>query len=281
MILLRSFDADQRPSWLLADGGEDPVPVLFSEGIRQLKREGGRLSAGATGGPPFAPDRLKDLPFLPPFGGTKILCVGRNYRPHAEELGNPIPTAPLWFTKPPSSLLEHQGTVILPSGVGRIDYEGELALVIGRQCRHLTENDALSVVCGVTAALDITARELQKSDGQWTRAKGFDTFCPLGPWIVPFRPEWLSARLVTALNGKTVQEDHLSSLIFSVPRLLVHLTACMTLEPGDVILTGTPAGVGPLKDGDQLRLTLAGPEMLELAVQVRGATEERKPGGGD
>ncbi|HOT30208.1 MAG TPA: fumarylacetoacetate hydrolase family protein [Candidatus Ozemobacteraceae bacterium] len=210
-----------------------PTPHIISQGISSA----GRLEA--------------------PFGGSKILCVGRNYRPHAEELGNTIPKEPLWFMKPASSLAGPDGTILLPSGFGRIDYEGELVLVIGTEAANVSRETALDIVAGVTLAIDVTARELQKADGQWTRAKGFDTFCPLGPVILPFGPWASDARLTTVLNGKTVQDDWTTSLVFSYADLIAHISGCMTLMPGDLILTGTPAGVGPLASGDSIDVSIA------------------------
>ncbi len=267
MYLMRTLDADEKSHWLAGNNGLEPEPVSFDDGLRRLVSH--RVSdstAGTSDQERFSDGRLTGLSLQAPFGGTKIVCVGRNYRPHAEEFGNPIPSEPLWFSKPPSSLLEPGGTIILPAGVGRIDYEGEMAIVISRRCRRLSQREAFEVVAGITVALDITARELQKKDGQWTRAKGFDTFLPLGPCIVPFDRGWLDARLTTSVNDRVVQDDRTSSLIFSIPALLEHLTACMTLEPGDIILTGTPAGVGPLAPGDRVSVTLEGPSTLNLSV---------------
>lgn len=204
--------------------------------------------------------------YLPPFCGTKILCVGRNYASHAKELGNDPPKEPLWFMKPPSSLIGHGGAVKYPKEFGRIDYEGELGIVIGERCRNVPLEKAAGMIAGVTLALDITARELQKSDGQWTRAKGFDTFCPLGPFILPYSAIFLDVPLETELNGKIVQSDRTGSMIFPVPRLVSHISKVMTLEPGDVILTGTPAGVGPLMPGDRLKVSLREP--LDFSLEV-------------
>lgn len=267
MFLVRTLDADERSLWLAGGSGMELEPVSFDDGLRRLisHRVAGSDAAtrddGCRGDDVFA-----GLSLQAPFAGTKILCVGRNYRPHAEELGNPIPSEPLWFSKPPSALLQPGGTVILPANVGRIDYEGEMAIVIGRRCRRLSQREAFEVVAGITVALDVTARDLQKKDGQWTRAKGYDTFLPLGPCIVPFDRSWLEARLMTSVNDRVVQDDRTSSLIFSIPILLEHLTACMTLEPGDIILTGTPAGVGPLAPGDRVSVTLDGAQTLTLTV---------------
>ncbi|MFZ2955542.1 MAG: fumarylacetoacetate hydrolase family protein [Candidatus Ozemobacteraceae bacterium] len=245
--------------------------VSFVEGLNRLPALVGSIPQESLTNLP--------MPVSASFGGTKIICVGRNYRPHVQELGNEIPREPLWFTKPPSSLLEHQGVVRLPEGFGRIDYEGEMAIVIGRRARHVTADKALPFIAGVTLALDITARELQKSDGQWTRAKGFDTFCPLGPVILPFEQGWLDCSLTTTLNGNLVQKDRLSSLIFSVQKLIEHVSACMTLEVGDVLLTGTPAGVGPLKPGDHLTVEAEGPMRLSLSVSVEKENDVREKGG--
>ncbi len=252
-------------SWDHRHGGFQPV--TFPEGLARLAQGSGRPAAAV----PPAGTALP--PLLAPFGGTKILAVGRNYRPHAAELGNAVPEEPIWFYKPPSALIGHRGRVRLPAGVGQIDYEGELALVIGATCRHTPAAEALAKIAGITLALDVTARQLQKKEPQWTRAKGFDTFCPLGPWITRFTPSWLEARLQTRLNGRTVQDDRLTSLIFPVPELIAHISRVMTLEPGDVILTGTPAGVGPLAPGDQVEVRVEGPLTLTLAVDC--APEEQ------
>ncbi|MBF0499376.1 MAG: fumarylacetoacetate hydrolase family protein [Candidatus Riflebacteria bacterium] len=240
--------------------------VSFIDGLAALSHRHGRIPSQA----PAAPSGS----LAAPFGGTKILCVGRNYRPHVRELGNEIPKEPLWFSKPPSSLIGHNGKVLLPKGFGRIDYEGEVAFVIGRSGRNISASEALKFIAGVTLAIDITARELQKTDGQWTRAKGFDTFCPLGPGIASFEQSWLDCSITTTKNGTIVQNDRLSSLIFPVPQLIQHLSACMTLEPGDVILTGTPAGVGPLESGDHLKVEAEGPVHLSLNVTVEAAVFE-------
>jgi len=230
------------------------IPVPFRKGLERLFAEKSVVPL------------MGRVKFFAPFGGSKIMAVGRNYKSHAKELGNQIPNEPLWFQKPPSSIVGNKGKVKLPKGFGRIDYEGELAIVIGRKSRQVPLQEALKQIAGITLALDITARDLQKSDGQWTRAKGFDTFCPLGPWIVPFQKEWQDVAIKTVLNGKIVQSDRTSSMVFGFAELIRHLSACMTLEPGDIILTGTPAGVGSLKEGDQLVVEAVGPSKLSLEV---------------
>ena len=203
---------------------------------------------------------------LPAFAGSKIICVGRNYRKHAEELGNDVPSRPLWFSKPPSAIVRGGQQVILPQGYGRIDYEGELALVIGRRAKNVTVDTACDYIGGVTACFDMTARDLQKSDGQWTRAKGFDTFLPLACLVSPFSPEWSRGMLEVWKNNELVQKDRFSSMVFGFAELVADLSACMTLEPGDLVLTGTPDGVGPVAAGDLLKITISGPAIISLAV---------------
>ncbi len=203
---------------------------------------------------------------LPAFSGSKIICVGRNYRKHAEELGNDVPARPLWFSKPPSSIIGGGQQVILPKDYGRIDYEGELAMIIGRRAKNVSIEQACDYIGGVTACFDMTARDLQKSDGQWTRAKGFDTFLPLACLVAPFSPEWKRGMLEVWKNNELVQKDRFSSMVFDFAELVADLSACMTLEPGDLILTGTPEGVGPVVPGDRLKMTISGPAIINLAV---------------
>jgi 2-keto-4-pentenoate hydratase/2-oxohepta-3-ene-1,7-dioic acid hydratase in catechol pathway len=207
--------------------------------------------------------------FLPVFSGTKILCVGRNYRKHAAELNNEVPKRPLWFAKPPSSIIGDSQSVIIPEDAGRIDYEGELVLIISRKCSKVNKEQALDYVGAVSVAFDITARELQKSDGQWTRAKGFDTFLPLAAIAAPFNSAWQSSEIEVELNGKTVQKSSLEAMIFKFEHLISDISACMTLEPGDLILTGTPEGVGPIKPGDRLQASISGPCKISLGVDVK------------
>ncbi len=220
--------------------------------------------------PDMVPDPVPELPedALPPFSGSKILCVGRNYRKHAREMGNDVPDRPLWFSKPPSSIIGGGGSVILPENVGRIDYEGELALVICRRARKVTVEDALNYIGGVTACLDMTARELQKSDGQWTRAKGFDTFLPLAGLVAPFSPDWAAGDIETRKNDVVVQQSSLKAMVFGFAELIADISACMTLEPGDLILTGTPEGIGPVTHGDRLQVTISGPTAVTLRVNI-------------
>jgi 2-keto-4-pentenoate hydratase/2-oxohepta-3-ene-1,7-dioic acid hydratase in catechol pathway len=223
----------------------------------------------------FQPRPLKDLQLLAPVTPSKILCVGRNYRDHAAELGNEVPKEPLLFLKPPSSLLAPGGIVRLPALSQRVDYEGEIALVIGRRCRNIGPGeDVRPYIRGYVLVNDITARDLQKSDGQWTRAKGFDTFCPAGPIVSdeidPCGPDdgaGSPVALTTRLNGDLRQQGTTSDLIFPIPHLLRYITAFMTLEPGDLIPTGTPAGIGPVSAGDSIQVQADGLGVLENTFQ--------------
>ena len=207
----------------------------------------------------FEPVPLAAAEVLAPVTPSKIVCVGRNYKEHVLELGNEVPKEPMLFFKPPSSLLEPGGTIRLPRLSSRVDYEGELALVIGRAARNLRpENDWRDVVRGFTLANDVSARDLQKKDGQWARAKGFDTFCPVGPIVSDELDLDTGVRIETRVNGEVRQRASTLELIFSVNELLAAITAAFTLEPGDLILTGTPSGVGPLKAGDKVEVTVPG-----------------------
>lgn len=210
---------------------------------------------------PFTAAPLSSLSLLPPVTPSKIVCVGRNYSEHAAEMGNDVPKEPLLFLKPPSSLLAPGGTILMPALSRRVDYEGELAIVIGRRCRNLGPNDdARSVIRGYTIVNDVTARDIQKSDGQWTRGKGWDTFCPAGP-IVSDEIDPLRGAPVTVetrLNGQVRQHGSTADLIFPIDHLLRYITAFLTLEPGDLIPTGTPSGVGPVAAGDTVEVEVTG-----------------------
>src|SRR6202167_4033559 len=217
----------------------------------------------------FEPIQLSAAQLLAPVTPSKIICVGRNYRDHAKELGNEIPTEPLLFFKPPSSLLKPGGVVRLPAASARVDFEGELALVIGRRTSKLpTGSDWRAVIRGYTLANDVTARDLQKTDGQWTRAKGFDTFCPVGPLISDEQDPEAGLLIETRVNGELRQHGSTLDFIFSIPELLVYITAAITLEPGDLILTGTPAGVGALVAGDRVEVSISGLDVLANSVET-------------
>jgi 2-keto-4-pentenoate hydratase/2-oxohepta-3-ene-1,7-dioic acid hydratase in catechol pathway len=211
----------------------------------------------------FEPIPVDQVTLLPPVTPSKIVCVGRNYRDHAKELGNEVPAEPLLFFKPPSSLLAPGGTIRLPPASERVDFEGELAIVIAKQARHLHRDQNLRpFIHGFTLANDVTARDLQKKDGQWTRAKGFDTFCPVGPFLdTSFDIDLSGAHpltIETHVNGELRQHGSTADFIFTLPVLLEYITAAMTLEPGDLLLTGTPAGVGPLAAGDTVQISVPG-----------------------
>lgn len=210
-----------------------------------------------------------DVPHLkPPARASKIVCVGSNYRKHCEEMGRAIPEVPSLFLKPPSALLAHEDTIQLPAGVGRVDFEGELALVIGQRTSRIAPEAVAGHVLGCTVLNDVTARELQRQDVQFTRAKGFDTFCPLGPWI----ETELDARdlqLSTRVNGELKQDSRTSDMIFDPFTLVSFISHVMTLEPGDVVSTGTPSGVGPLVAGDQIEITIQGIGTLSNSVELR------------
>ena len=202
---------------------------------------------------------------LPPVVPTKIVAVGRNYAEHAKELGNEAPSEPIIFLKPPSALLPPNGTIIRPPQSQRVDFEGELAIVIGKTARNIAAANWRTVVLGFTCANDVTARDLQKKDVQFTRGKSFDTFCPLGPCIeTDLDPSALSLR--TRVNGEVKQNGNTRDMVFNCGAIIEFITSVMTLEPGDVILTGTPAGVGPLAPGDRVEVEIEGIGVLQNVV---------------
>ena len=217
----------------------------------------------------FSPMPLNSADLLPPVTPSKIVCVGRNYREHVSELGNEMPIEPLLFFKPPSALLRPGGAIRLPAISERVDYEGELALVIGRRTRNFKpEEQWREVVRGFTLANDISARDLQKKDVQWTRAKGFDTFCPVGPLVSDELDLDAGVTIETRLNGELRQRASTRDFIFSVPILLSYITAAFTLQPGDIVLTGTPSGVGPLAPGDRVEVSVDGLGVLSNTVEA-------------
>lgn len=229
----------------------------------------GRLEEGHFVTPSGASIPADGIRFLPPVCPSKIVCVGRNYAEHARELGNEVPAEPLLFLKPPSSLLGHRLPVVRPRSVEALSYEGELALVIGRRARNLGQSEAWSAVAGFTVLNDITARDWQKKDGQWTRAKGSDTFCPCGPgWVPKEQVRFGDLRIVTRVNGEVRQDAAVTDMIFSVPRLIEHITSFLTLSPGDLIATGTPPGVGVLQPGDVVVVEIGGVGRLENRIEA-------------
>jgi 2-keto-4-pentenoate hydratase/2-oxohepta-3-ene-1,7-dioic acid hydratase in catechol pathway len=198
---------------------------------------------------------------------SKIICVGRNYVDHAKELGNEVPAAPLIFMKPPSSIIANGEPIVLPRASQRVEYEGEIGIVIGTRARRVAERDAAKYVGGVVAVNDVTARDLQKTDGQWTRAKGFDSFCPIGATgAVPDSLDELT--IVTRVNGVERQRATAADMVFNVPRLIAYISEIMTLVPGDIIATGTPAGVGPIVDGDVVEVDVPGVSRVANPVRA-------------
>ena len=197
----------------------------------------------------------------------KIVCVGRNYREHAKELGNDVPAEPLIFLKPPSTVIGEGAAIVMPAVSSQVEFEGEIGIVIGQTLRRVSERQATAGIRGVVAVNDVTARDLQKKDGQWTRAKGFDTFCPLGP--LHAAPSDLSTiTVVTRVNGVERQRGTAAMMVFSIPTLLAYISSVMTLEPGDLVATGTPSGVGPLGDGDVVEVELEGLSRIRNPVQA-------------
>jgi 2-keto-4-pentenoate hydratase/2-oxohepta-3-ene-1,7-dioic acid hydratase in catechol pathway len=199
------------------------------------------------------PCRESDL--VCPVAPSKIVCIGRNYAAHAKELGHEVPAEPLLFLKPPSSLVGPGDSIVLPAASARVEHEAELGVVIGKRARNVPRERAREHVFGYVCVCDVTARDLQKKDGQWTRAKGFDTFCPVGPFVeTDFDP--LGARVMCRVNGELRQDGTTAQMIFDVPSLLAYASRVMTLEPGDLLVTGTPEGVGPLVAGDTLEIEI-------------------------
>ena len=202
-----------------------------------------------------------------PVQPSKIVCIGRNYAAHARELGHDIPSEPLLFLKPPSALAGPGDAVLLPPESARVEHEAELVVVVGKRSKNLSKVDALAHVLGYSCACDVTARDLQRKDVQFTRSKGFDTFCPVGPWIeTELDPG--AARVLCRVDGKTRQDGSTADMIFDVPTLVAYVSRMMTLEAGDVILTGTPEGVGPLLAGNALEVEIAGVGVLKLRVEA-------------
>ncbi|MFI6598009.1 fumarylacetoacetate hydrolase family protein [Nonomuraea sp. NPDC050536] len=211
---------------------------------------------------------LSQVRLLAPMLPSKVVAIGRNYADHAKELGNEVPEEPLIFLKPSTSVIGHGEAIAYPALSDRVDFEGELAVVIGRLCREVPVDRVKDVIFGYTCANDVTARDLQKKDVQFTRAKSFDTFCPLGPWIqTDLDPSDLA--LTTTVNGEVRQSTRTSQLINDIPALVAYVSAVMTLIPGDVILTGTPAGVGPLEVGDEVSVGIEGIGTLTNKVVSR------------
>ena len=242
-----------RYGWLLDDQVGPIEGSIFGE-FRRMEAE-----------LPLAEARL-----LPPVLPGKILCIGRNYAAHVREHNAEIPEVPLLFLKPPSSLIGPEDTILLPPQSQQVEHEGELVVVLGRRGRWIAAEEALDYLLGYTVGNDVTARDLQRRDGQWTRAKGFDTFCPVGPWIeTDFDPA--DALVTCSVNGEMRQMASTRDMLFTVRQLVAYASSVMTLEPGDLLFTGTPAGVGPLEPGDRVEVSIEGLGVLGNPVAAETA----------
>lgn len=263
MRICRYLDGETgRPRFGLVEGEE--VTPLREDFTFETINSFDALDSNATG----QPFKIDGARLVAPVTPSKIVCVGRNYREHAAELGNPMPTEPLLFLKPPSAVIGPGETIELPPVSERVEHEGELAVVIGRKARRINDHeDPLAYVLGYTCLNDVTARDIQRRDVQFTRGKSFDTFCPVGPHVVTgLDPRDLSVE--TRVNGETRQSGRTSAMAFPVDSLVRYISHVMTLEPGDVIATGTPAGVGPLRDGDTVEVEVEGVGALRNSVRL-------------
>jgi 2-keto-4-pentenoate hydratase/2-oxohepta-3-ene-1,7-dioic acid hydratase in catechol pathway len=242
----------------------DRRPFVRREGDKLLALRGAPWEDAAETGEVFD---AASAAFVAPVAPTKIVCVGRNYRAHAAELGNEVPAEPLLFLKPPSAVIGPEEAVVLPRQSQRVEHEAELGVVIGARCRGVSKEEALSKVFGLTCVNDVTARDLQKKDGQWTRAKGFDTFCPAGPVLVAgLDPSALAVRC--RVGGELRQEGNTRDMVFSVALLVAYISEIMTLLPGDLIATGTPHGVGPMPAGSTVDVEIEGIGVLRSPVRA-------------
>ncbi|GAA2846877.1 fumarylacetoacetate hydrolase family protein [Leucobacter komagatae] len=261
-VKIARFEADGEISFGILDPAED------GNGVEIVELVGDPIVAGYdTTGKRF---RFEDVRLLAPvIPRSKIVCVGKNYADHIEEMkgvtGGDAPKEPLLFLKPNTSVIGPGGTIVRPAISDRVEHEGELAMVIGAIAKDVPEDRALEYVFGFTCANDVSARDIQIADGQWTRGKGFDTFCPLGP-VIETDPDLSDVRVTTRVNGETRQDGKTSQLIFSLARIVAHASQAFTLLPGDVILTGTPAGVGLLEAGDVVEVEVEGIGILRNTV---------------
>jgi 2-keto-4-pentenoate hydratase/2-oxohepta-3-ene-1,7-dioic acid hydratase in catechol pathway len=259
------FDSHDGPRYGLVElvGEVEAITALISP----------PLAERPAGAPPremralAQPIALDAADLLAPVEPSKIVCVGRNYRDHTAELNHPVPAEPMFFLKPPSSLLDPRGIILRPKAAQRVDFEGELALVIGRRCRNLGDSeDVRPYILGYTALNDVTARDLQTENAPWTRAKGFDTFCPVGPMVSSDLDPWAGVEVTTRVNGAVRQHGNTRDFIFPLDAIIRYISRVMTLVPGDLIATGTPAGVGPLAAGDLVEVIVEGVGTLRNTV---------------
>jgi 2-keto-4-pentenoate hydratase/2-oxohepta-3-ene-1,7-dioic acid hydratase in catechol pathway len=261
MKIVRYLSDGESAAWGVLEGHD----VLSSTGTPFVD-----LKAGEVVG------SVDDVRLLAPAAPTKIICVGRNYQQHAAEFGNPVPEQPLLFMKPPSAIVGPWEDVVYPELSQRVDPEGELVIVIGSSAHRIRRDESWSVVGGYTCGNDVTARDIQKSDGQWTRGKGFHTFCPLGPWVeTDYDPS--DVRVTCTVNGETRQDGRTRDLIFDIPYLIEYIARFTRLEVGDVIMTGTPEGVAPIRVGDTM--TVAVERLGSLTNRVVAEGDEEGPAG--
>ena len=248
--------------------GTDPLFGVLNDQDAILVLRGDPIYSGIV--PAEKSLKLSDVKLLAPvIPRSKVVCIGKNYADHAAEMDSEVPSEPIIFIKPNTSVIGPNEVIIWPRMSERVDYEAELAIVNGRICKEVPASKAKDVIYGYTLANDVTARDLQKKDGQWSRAKGFDTFCPLGPWIeTEFIPG--DQKITSTLNGEVKQSSMLSEMIFKVPQIIEFVTNVMTLLPGDVILTGTPAGIGPMPSGASITVAIDGLGALTNKVSSRG-----------
>lgn len=244
------IDGPRGPQWGVVKNEE--VLTLSKPPYDGVEYDGGKLP-------------LSQCKLLAPCEPTKIVCVGKNYAEHAKEMGAEPPGFPVLFLKGANTLNRPSGAVHAPAFVERLDYEGELGVIIRRRAKEVKEKDVSDYVLGYTCLNDVTARDVQRHDGQWTRGKSMDGFCPIGPWVTD-EVDPAALKLTTRLNGRVVQQGDTSDFITSIPKLLEFITASMTLEPGDVVATGTPAGVGPMIPGDRVEVDIEGIGVLENHV---------------
>ena len=247
--------------------GNDPLFGVLNDEDQILVLRGDPIYSGIV--PTESKVSLADVRLLAPvIPRSKVVCVGKNYADHAAEMGSDVPKEPVIFLKPNTSVIGPNDLIQWPRMSERVDFEGELAVVISRICKDVPVEKVNDVIFGYTVANDVTARDLQKVDGQWNRAKGFDTFCPLGPWIeTDFIPG--SQKIITTLNGEVKQSEPLSSMTFKIPQIINFISSVMTLLPGDVILTGTPAGIGPMPAGAEVTVLIEGIGSLSNKVSPR------------
>ena len=247
--------------------GNDPLFGVLNDEDQILVLRGDPIYSGIV--PTESKVALTDVRLLAPvIPRSKVVCVGKNYADHAAEMGSDVPKEPVIVLKPNTSVIGPNDLIQWPRMSERVDFEGELAIVISRICKDVPVEKVDDVIFGYTVANDVTARDLQKIDGQWNRAKGFDTFCPLGPWIeTDFIPG--SQKIITTLNGEVKQSEPLSSMTFKIPQIINFISSVMTLLPGDVILTGTPAGSGPMPAGAEVTVLIEGIGSLSNKVSPR------------